>query len=190
MDKKREQKNIQRQEAIAARKALDLEIRKTYSKIISEKLIADAAFEKADTILSYQAFGEEANPDRMNEQAIAAGKRVAYPLCYAKGIMVAAIPEGEDAWEEGRYGIKTPVESKSLILDPLEIDLVVVPCVAFEGKTKMRIGWGAGYYDRYLPQCKNAAAIAIAFEAQHIENLFFDPWDVSLDAVITEAKRY
>ncbi|MDF2655329.1 MAG: 5,10-methenyltetrahydrofolate synthetase [Bacillota bacterium] len=190
MEKNREQKNMQRQEAITARKALDLEIRKKYSKTITEKLIAESVFEKAGTILSYQAFGEEANPNEINAYAVSAGKRVAYPLCYAKGIMVAAIPEGEDAWEEGRYGIKTPVESKSLILDPLEIDLVVVPCVAFEGKTKMRIGWGAGYYDRYLPQCKNAATIAIAFEAQHIENLFFDPWDVPLDHVITEARRY
>lgn len=190
MEKNREKKNQQRQEAITARKALDLEIRKRYSKIISERLIAEPDFEKAGTILSYQAFGEEANPDQMNEHAMAAGKRVAYPLCYAKGIMVAAIPEGDDAWEEGRYGIKTPAESKSLILDPLGIDLVVVPCVAFEGITRMRIGWGAGYYDRYLPQCKNAAAIAIAFEAQHIKDLSFDPWDVPLDGVITEVRRY
>lgn len=190
MEENRIQKNMQRQEAIAARKVLEPEIRKRFSQVISDQLIAESAFAKARTILSYQAFGEEADPQQIDADAVKAGKRVAYPLCYEKGIMAAAIPTVEDGWEEGRYGIKTPVESKSLILNPLEIDLIVVPCVAFEGNKKMRIGWGAGYYDRYLPQCKNAVTIAIGFEAQHIKDLTCDPWDIPLDVIITEARRY
>lgn len=190
MEENRIQKNAQRQEAIAARKDLDPEIRKKFSQVISEQLIAEQAFAKARTILSYQAFGEEADPQQIDADAIKAGKRVAYPLCYEKGIMAAAIPTEEDGWEEGYYGIKTPVESKSVILNPLEIDLVIVPCVAFEGSKRMRIGWGAGYYDRYLPQCKNAVTIAIGFEAQHIKDLACDPWDIPLDVIITEEQCY
>ncbi|MDF3001967.1 MAG: 5,10-methenyltetrahydrofolate synthetase [Bacillota bacterium] len=190
MEENRIQKNMQRQEAITARKALGPQIRKRFSQVISEQLIAEPAFAEARTILSYQSFGEEADPQQIDAAAVKAGKQVAYPLCYEKGIMAAAIPLVEDAWEEGRYGIKTPIESKSLILNPLEIDLVIVPCVAFEGSKRMRIGWGAGYYDRYLPQCKNAVTIAIAFEAQHIKGISYDSWDVPLDGVITEARRY
>ena len=190
MQENRSQKNMQRQKAIAARKALGLETGRLYSQRISEKLMQEPAFQKAGTILSYRAFGEEADPSMLDEYAFKAGKRVAYPLCYPKGIMVAAIPESEDAWEEGRFGLQTPVESRSLILNPLEIDFIIVPCVAFDRMSKMRIGWGAGYYDRYLPQCKNAVAMAIAFEAQNIDGVLYDPWDVPLDGIITEKNHY
>ena len=158
--------------------------------MIAEKLIADSAFEKAKTILSYQAFAGEADTTGINEYALRQGKTLAFPICYSGGVMAAAVPNTPDDWETGKYGIKAPVETRSLILDPADIDLVIVPCTAFDGKNRMRIGWGAGYYDRFLPKCKKAVSIAIAFEGQKIEDLCCDEWDVPLDAVITEGNRY
>jgi 5-formyltetrahydrofolate cyclo-ligase len=190
MEKKGTQKSLQREAALRARNALDAQTAERFSKIISEKIIVHPVFEKAETILSYQALKGEVDPSLLNEFAVRSGKRVAFPLCYKQGIMVAAVPHSEDDWETGRFGLKTPVEARSAILDPSDIDLVIVPCVAFDGRSKMRIGWGAGYYDRYLPQCKNATTIAIAFEAQSIDGLCHDDWDIPLDAVITEEKRY
>jgi 5-formyltetrahydrofolate cyclo-ligase len=104
--------------------------------------------------------------------------------------MTAAIPGGDADWETGRYGIQAPVMERSCIVEPGDIDLVIVPCIAFDGKTRMRIGHGAGYYDRYLPLCVKAFRIGIAFDIQNIGGLCRDAWDAPLDAVITEAGRY
>lgn len=184
------QKNIQRKTGISARKALNRESAEHFSRIISEKLAAEPAFRKAKNILSYQSFAGEVDTSFFNECAVRKGKSLAFPICFENGIMIAAIPNTVDGWESGKYGIKAPVESRSRIVQPLDIDLVIVPCTAFNGLKKMRIGWGAGYYDRYIPQCKNAFSIAIAYEVQHIKGLCCDEWDVPLDAIVTELKRY
>jgi 5-formyltetrahydrofolate cyclo-ligase len=186
MDIKKEQRSI----GIAARKALDAETARRFSRIISEKLLAEPSYERARIILSYQAFDGEADPAYFNAYASWSGKRMAYPVCYENGRMAAAIPYTEEDWETGKYGIRAPIEERSFIVEPAEIDLVIVPCAAFDGRSKARTGRGAGYYDRYLPRCTKAAAIAAAFEVQHIQGLHHDPWDIPLDAIITEAGRY
>ncbi|HWQ78845.1 MAG TPA: 5-formyltetrahydrofolate cyclo-ligase [Anaerovoracaceae bacterium] len=183
-------KILQRKTGISARKALNQESAQRFSKIIAEKLAAEPIFDRSNTILSYRSFAGEVDTVFFNDYALRQGKRLAFPICYAAGVMVAAVPNAPDGWECGKYGITAPIESRCLILDPVEIDLVIVPCTAFDGQKRMRIGWGAGYYDRYLPRCKNAASIAIAYEAQHIEGLYCDEWDVPLDAIITESNRY
>ena len=75
-------------------------------------------------------------------------------------------------------------------MDPAEIHLAVIPCTAFEGNPRKRMGMGAGYYDRYLPGCINAVRIAVAYEAQHILGLYVEQWDIAPDAIITEKNRY
>ncbi len=184
------QKNLQRKKGTSARKELSKESAEHFSRIISRKLIEEPAFHKAKNIFSYQSFAGEVDTSFFNEYAINQGKKLAFPICFENGIMISAIPYTADDWESGKYGIKAPVESRSYIIDPLDIDLVIVPCTAFDGLKKMRIGWGAGYYDRYLPQCKNAVSIAIAYEVQNINDLCSDKWDIPLDIIITESKRY
>jgi 5-formyltetrahydrofolate cyclo-ligase len=183
------QKETQRRAGLSARKALDKESARRFSKIIAEALAADLGFVRAKTVLSYRPFAGEVDASFIGFHASGKGKTFAFPVCREDGIMVAAVP-GEAGWERGKYGIESPIESQSRILDPAEIDFVIVPCTAFDGRTRMRTGWGTGYYDRYLPLCKNAVSIAIAYEGQHVPGLCFDEWDVPLDAVITEARRY
>jgi len=104
--------------------------------------------------------------------------------------MAAAAPIGPGAMKAGRYGITAPVEAQSRILSPSLIDLVIVPCTAFDWKSLRRMGMGAGYYDRYLPQCVNAVFIAAAFEVQHIPGLRADEWDIPMNAIATEKNWY
>lgn len=183
------QKNTQRQAGISARKGLDRDAAARFSRIISEKLIS-SAYGKAAVIFSYQPFGGEVDISYFNEWAVSEKKRVAFPICRDGGKMTAALPNGPDAWEIGKYGIRTPVESRSTLLEPAELELVIVPCAAFHGTSKMRIGMGAGYYDRYLPQCGKAAAIAVAFEAQRLDDLRADEWDMPLTHIVTEERWY
>jgi 5-formyltetrahydrofolate cyclo-ligase len=85
---------------------------------------------------------------------------------------------------------KRPAASAaSELVAPEEIDLVLVPCVAFD-KNRNRLGHGAGYYDRYLPLCTRAKCIAVAFEAQRLPRVVTDAHDRRMDAVVTEKKIY
>ena len=185
LDKKAHQRRL----GIAARKKLDLQTAVEFSRLISEKLIA-SEYGKAGAILSYQSFGAEVDLSYFHNWAVSGKKQLAFPLCLEAGKMIALVPNGDDAWETGKYGIKTPIERLSTRLEPAEIDLIIVPCTAFHGATKMRCGMGAGYYDRYLPLCKNAVKIAVAFEVQQIDDLCIDDWDVPLDHIITERNWY
>ena len=186
-------KELHRKAGIDARNNLDRKTFATFSQIISEKLLS-SSFGNAKVILSYQPFGNEVDVSSFNEWAISKGKTLAFPLCYEEGRMVAAEPKGDDAWETGKYGIKTPIESHSTILNPSEIDLVIVPCTAFRiikrrsdrKAVVVRCGMGGGYYDRYLPQCNKAITIAVAFSVQQCDDLIADDWDFPLNSVVTE----
>ena len=84
---------------------------------------------------------------------------------------------------------QTAILSRSEILLPEALDLVLVPCTAFDADC-FRVGMGKGYYDRYLPRCKNAVKIGIAFEAQRVEHAAVDEHDQRLDAYVTERGIY
>lgn len=90
------------------------------------------------------------------------------------------LPEG---WRRGAFGILEPI--KGFVVRPEEIDLVICPCSGFD-EDGNRLGMGGGYYDRFLPQCKNAVKIAVAFEAQKLPHVHTEAFDVKMDAIITE----
>ena len=142
----------------------------------------------AQTILLYAAFGFEADLAAFAAEAAAQGKTLAYPVCGEAYSLTAAVP-GPDGWEMGQYGIRTPILSRSEILLPEALDLVLVPCTAFDADC-FRVGMGKGYYDRYLPRCKNAVKIGIAFEAQRVDHAAVDEHDQRLDAYVTERGIY
>ena len=70
-----------------------------------------------------------------------------------------------------------------------QLDLVLVPCTAFDAACR-RVGMGKGYYDRYLPRCRNAVALGVAFEAQRVPEAAADEQDWRLDGFVTERKVY
>ena len=183
-------KTLQRKAGIAARKGIPKEEAARLSRDICERLAESEAYKKANKILSYYPFGSEADVRYLNSRAIKDGKALALPICREEGIMVAAVPESYEELLTGKFGITAPDIKRSRVLEPAELDLVIVPCAAFEGSTRSRIGMGAGYYDRYLPRCVNAVCIAAAFEAQQVENLCVDDWDFVLDAIATEINWY
>jgi len=183
-------KELQRKAGIAARKSIPREEAERLSRKICERLLFSEAYKSAKNILSYYPFGSEADVKYFNSRAVKDGKTLALPICRGDGIMIAAAPESPDALITGIHGITAPVEERSRILKPEELDLIIVPCAAFNGPAQSRIGMGAGYYDRYLPQCINAVCIAAAYEAQQIEGLYVEEWDFVLDAIATESNWY
>ena len=81
----------------------------------------------------------------------------------------------------------TPAEALAPWLD--QLDLVLVPCTAFDADCR-RVGMGKGYYDRYLPRCTRAVKIGIALEVQRVPRAAVDAHDQRLDAFVTERGIY
>ena len=183
-------KQLQRNSAKAAREFLAERDRESFNLAVSEKLASLPVIAAASVILSYMAFETELDLMLFHKEMLRVGKKLAFPVTYEQGRMEAYVPQDDDSWTTGAYGIRTPIPEKSLLVDPNDLDLIVVPCVAFD-QDKMRIGWGRGYYDRYLPRCANAYKMGVAYEVQRIEKIEADAaWDIALDAIITESNFY
>ena len=183
-----EAKQTQRKAGRAARKALGPEERKAANAALCAFLWQLAAVQNAQTILLYAAFGFEADLAAFSAEAAAQGKMLAYPVCGEAYSLTAAVP-GPDGWEMGQYGIRTPILSRSEILLPEALDLVLVPCTAFDAVCR-RVGMGKGYYDRYLPRCTRAVKLGVAFEAQRVDKAAVDAHDETLDGFVTEGGLY
>lgn len=183
-----EEKQAQRTSGKAARRALSPEQRAAANAALCARLWQLDAVQNAQTILLYAAFGGEAGLAGFSAEAARRGKVLAYPVCGENCSLTAAVP-GPDGWETGLYGIRTPVLERSALLEPERLDLVLVPCTAFDAVCR-RVGMGKGYYDRYLPRCRNAVALGVAFEAQRVPEAAADGQDRRLDGFVTERKVY
>ena len=183
-----EQKAAQRKAGIAARRALSDTERTRSNAALCARIMALDCFKKAENILLYAAFGGEADLSALAVEAARQGKTLAYPVCGEGFSLTAAVP-GPDGWEVGAYGIRTPVLERAALIRPEALDLVLVPCTAFDAVCR-RVGMGKGYYDRYLPRCRNAVALGVAFEAQRVPEAAADGQDRRLDGVVTERKVY
>jgi 5-formyltetrahydrofolate cyclo-ligase len=130
---------------------------------------------------------EEAN-EALSE---AERKTLLYPLCIEDRGMLAIAPGSMDlnsaAWKKGAFGIPEPVPEQGSVVAPEDIDLVVSPCSSFDG-TFMRLGMGGGYYDRYLPKCRKADVMLVAFECQRAERIPAEDWDVPVPCIVTEER--
>ena len=183
-----EQKAAQRKAGIAARRALSDTQRTHSNAALCARIMALDCFKKAENILLYAAFGGEADLSALAVEAARQGKTLAYPVCGEGFSLTAAVP-GPDGWEVGDYGIRTPVLERAALIRPEALDLVLVPCTAFDAACR-RVGMGKGYYDRYLPGCRNAVALGVAFEAQRVPEAAADGRDRQLDGFVTERKVY
>lgn len=94
-----------------------------------------------------------------------------------------------DALRQNRYSILEPSNITKQLL-PEQLDLVITPLIAFDAKGH-RLGTGGGYYDRTFAnlahQVKKPQLIGLAYKAQQADALPADPWDISLQGVITES---
>ena len=126
------EKEYQRAAGIARRCALSVQQRTAFDAAIADRVLALPMFAAARTILSYCAVGGEVDPAAIDAAAFRLGKAVAYPLCLAEGHMEAALPAAADALAPGRYGIPAPIPGRCRLLVPEDVDLVLVPCAAFD----------------------------------------------------------
>lgn len=178
-----------RREKIQARDRLDPAVRETLSLRIVKRVISCREFQRANTVLIYRAVRGEVHLTALETAPEAAGKRLVYPRCTGSREITAYLPQGPDAWKPGCFGIEEPIPERSVHIPPEELDLVLCPCTVFDALCG-RMGMGGGFYDRYLPQCKNARAASVAFEVQKAPSVPMAEWDRPTDLVLTEQAIY
>lgn len=112
----------------------------------------------------------------------------AVPLIVGTNDMVHIQVNDETQWVPGPFGIAEPQSGDQI--DPAAFDLVFVPLLGFD-KSGNRIGYGKGFYDKFLSECRiNAIKIGLSFLDTIDLSFEPDPWDIRLDYVITPDKLY
>lgn len=179
-------KKLIREEILKKRKELSKETRDIYSEAIMNKLLSSSYYKDAKTIMCFVNFSTEVNTLNFIKRAIDDGKRIVVPITYPETKQLKpSLLKDLNELEPGFYNILTPKKEFERFIDPKEIDLVIVPGVAFR-KDGYRVGYGGGYYDRFLSKIANVTKLAICFSLQVIEDLPTDHFDIPVDYIYTE----
>ena len=179
-------KNLFRKETLNRRR--EIYCADTDSKII-EKFLESDLYQESTHIMAYVSFGTEINTHEFIEEALKDGKRVIVPICKKEDrtLILSEIKNFPDDLEEGNYGILEVRPDCLRIVEASVINLVMVPGCAFTQKGH-RMGFGGGYYDRFLetinPDCPTVALIRDDFIFDVIP---MDAHDKSVDYMITES---
>lgn len=155
------------------------------SREITERLLASNMYKNSKSIFCYCSMGSEVYTYDILKAALKDGKKIAVPKVLSnEGIMAAIKIEDLNALRPGRYNILEPTSND----EAKDVDLAIVPGLLFN-KRGYRVGYGKGFYDRYL-KGKNLLSIGICFEFQVTDLNFQNEFDIPVDYICTEKSIY
>ena len=176
-------KEVIRERMRRRRKTLTNEQVHEKSETIRYKLEGRKAFKEAETIMMYISSFKEPETLPIIEHLLEQGKKVVVPVSStATNTIVPTYIESISELQKGAYGILEP----SIIrhVDPSEIEVVVIPGIAFD-MHRNRLGFGKGYYDKFLENTE-AKKIALCYDFQIVDDLPVDDHDIPMDLILTE----
>ena len=184
------EKNEIRAQILARRDALSPEEIEEKSRLIFEKLVNMEEYRDAENILVYASMGSEVRTDDIILDALANGKKVFCPKVTDKknGVMEFVRITALEDLSEGYFGIREPqiTAESELAGDELTGTLVIMPGVAFD-KDGNRIGYGGGFYDRYLLKHGLNQTIALCFQAQITDEIIgIEDTDIKPAIILSE----
>ena len=165
-----------------------IESREYLCRLIEESFSETYLYKNAEVILMYYSVGSEVSTQAIFEKALSDNKLTAFPVCLdSNGVMSFYYVNGADDLEEGMYGIKAPKEGCEQYGEHKN-SLCIVPGLAFD-KRGYRIGYGKGYYDRFLENF-NGITVGFCYEEMVEDILPADEFDKKVDYLITDKKIY
>ena len=177
-----------RRGVLATRRSLPSEEIAVRSQNIQGRLGLLPPFENAAVVFFYVALPDEVQTRGLISAALARGKRVAVPVVEEGAVQLVAIEVTSVDFKSrtGSLGFSEPVKGTDSPLAAELIDLVVVPGVAFDPGGG-RMGFGKGYYDRFLSRCRLVTTfVGVAFECQLVGEVPLGVHDILMDYIITE----
>lgn len=160
--------------------------REEFSRVITNCVLAQEEVKRAKGVFCFVGFGSEPDTQPLIRQLLADGKTVYVPKT-EKGnpVMELAQIDSLDALEVDYYGILAPGKTDARRGAHTDVDVVIVPGVVFD-KQGNRIGYGAGYYDRFLANDSSLFKLAIGYSMQVIDAVPVDEHDIPVDAFVSE----
>ncbi len=176
-----------RKEIIGKRDNISLNPRKLKNKKIYSRLIESQKYKDSNMIFVFVSYNSEVSTHDIIIQGLKDGKRICVPKVIDKtrGMKAIEIKSFGDL-KEGFKGILEPEFREDLIVDEKDIDLAIVPGVAFDCHGG-RLGYGGGFYDRFLPLLNpKCNIIGLCYKEQIIEKVPMEEEDVKINCIITE----
>ena len=174
-----------RKEVFARRRAATQEEIQEKSRMIYEKITALPEFLDADCFFAYMDFKKEVMTRDLIEKALQMGKTVAVPRVEGDDMVYYEIKDFSTL-QSGYFGIMEPDGGK---VCTREEGFLLVPGVAFD-PARHRVGYGKGFYDRYLSRHTQHATVAMALDFQIVETVPSDVYDICPQMLITPTMIY
>ena len=177
--------------ALAKRAALSAEEREAKSRRIRENVLALPEYQAAKTVMLFLNFRDEVATTELAVLTLGLGKTLVLPRCSPQGVLILGIVHDlEKDIAPGKWGIREPKMEELREADPRLIDLVLVPGAAFDLQGR-RLGYGAGYYDRFFLRLRPAVPLAaLAFACQVLPEVPVESHDQKMTLLITEEGVY
>lgn len=161
-----------------------------HSGVVLDRLFSLEEFRVANTIFFFISFRSEVDTVPMIKRALAEGKRVCLPYTYtdSKQMVASHVLDFENDLEPGNYDIMEPRPESVRPIPPEEIDIIIMPGVAFDADGR-RLGYGGGYYDRFLNHCRpDCLRVAPCFDLQVIDEVPCADHDHTIHMIVTEKR--
>ena len=181
-----EEKRLIRKQIFAARKQCSDAQVEEWSHQITDQVLKLSEFMKANHILAYADYNHEVITRYMIEQAWKDGKEVAVPKVFGKDMIFYKLTDFSQL-ESGYFGIPEPREDGETV--SWEDAMMIMPGVAFDEKCD-RVGYGGGFYDRFLEKHPGICRVAVGFSFQILPEVPTEPTDIRPQVVVTEEKIY
>ena len=178
-----------RRKVIESRKSKSADFVFNNSNLITEKLLQMKDIRNATNIMLYLDFNNEVQTDSLIQKLLSLKKIVSSPITIKENhtLIPTQITDLKEGLKIGTYGIREPKE-KSPTIDIKALDVVIVPAVAYDINC-YRLGYGGGFYDRFLENLrKDAITIGIAFDFQIFNFIPKETHDAQLNYIVTETR--
>ena len=175
-------KNKLKESILEKRNSLSKEEILEKSRKIQENLFNLEQYKKSKAIMFFVSFNSEVNTHDMIRVALK-NKTVVVPKVAHNEIEPSVIIDFDNLIPSGKFGILEPIEALKIAYK--NIGLVLVPGIAF-GKEGHRIGYGLGYYDKFLKKVPKAIKIGLAFDFQVVDKIQRETHDVPVDLIVTD----
>ncbi len=180
----RVQKHAIRQQVFQRLNTQQEDTRRRKSGIIRRRLTRLAAFRHAKTVCCYVSLPYEVDTRRLITQMLVMGKRVVVPKVARKRLILSEVQDPARDLAPGRFGVWEPIPQAVRPVSVEELDLVVVPGVAFD-RDGHRLGHGFGYFDRFLARVPDVPTVGLCFDFQLFDRLPRHPHDRAVQTVLS-----
>ena len=175
-------KKALRREIGAKKRALSAAEIESRSAALAEKLYATPQYQQARSLYAYLSFNQEVRTNPIIERAWADGKRVAVPKVIGDEMRFIWL-DSFDQLGLGYFGIAEPIEDGPVADD--ETAPILMPGLAFDAEGR-RIGYGGGFYDRWLEAHPGHPLLALCYDFQLLPRLDVEEHDIPVDIVLTD----